>query len=342
MQSRVATLVNVAEKAGVSVMTASRALAGSGYVSKATLAKVLVAADELGYVPNLQARSMKGGKTNVVGVMLSNLQSTVVNEIASAVSAEVRKAGMDLVICDSVDMFSVGKREGMHALLRGVCDGMIFIMPGFDNDYIQNLERNGSPTVLINYRRAKTALPVICGDNKLGSGKAVKYLLDIGHRRIGFIRGSLYSGQSAEREAGYLNALHAAGIPEDPTLIVDGDFSRESGNAAGLKLLALAERPTAVFAANDEMAFGVIDELQRCGLTVPKDMSVIGFDDISASRSIHPSLTTIRQPLTKLAEVAVRELIARIQGGGDGIGFVEFPSEFIVRESTAPPMAGAA
>jgi LacI family transcriptional regulator len=336
--------VNVAKKAGVSVMTASRALAGSGYVSKATLEKVHAAAAELGYVPNLQARSMKGGKTNVIGVMLSHFQSAVVNELAGAVSEQVRKAGMDMIIYDSVVMSSSRQSEGVQAMLRGMCDGLIFIMPRVSDAYLRTLEQGDAPAVLINYRRSATTLPNICGDNQQGSAKAVQYLLDIGHRRIAFVRGTAHSGQSADREQGYLTALAAAGIEPDGDLLVEGDYSRESGNAAARRLLALPRRPTAICTANDEMAFGVIDEVQRRGLSVPKDISVVGFDDISSARSMHPALTTIRQPLTRLAEVAVRELMARIQGKGtdSDATLVEFPSEFIVRESTAPPPATAA
>lgn len=339
MQGNAVTLVSVAERAGVSVMTVSRALGGTGYVSQRTLEKVRKAAAELGYVPNLQARSMKGGKTNVLGVILGHFRSAVVNELAGALSDQVRRVGMDLIIYDSADMFAGGQHEGMHTLLRNICDGLIFVMPRFEADYVRALEKNGSPTVLINYRRGATTLPNICGDNLQGSGQAMRYLADVGHRRIAFVRGNPYSGQSADRELGYCNALAAAGIAVDPALIVDGDFSRESGNRAAGQLLALSQRPTAIFCANDEMAFGVIDEVQRRGLSVPRDMSVIGFDDVSGARSMHPALTTIRQPLIRLAEVAVRELIARVNGASDSGALLEFPSEFIVRDSTAPALA---
>ncbi|WP_152446868.1 LacI family DNA-binding transcriptional regulator [Janthinobacterium sp. HH01] len=336
------TLQNVAEKAGVSVMTVSRALSGEGYVAEKTRARVLAAASELGYSPNISARMMRGSRTNVIGVLVNDLQSTVINEIIGAVSVAVRAHNMDLIIYNSIEELGSSTRTGINQIMRGLCDGLLFILPRLKDGYIDMLEQSSLPMVLINYCRTETTLPVVRGDNRMGGREAVNHLLQLGHRRIAFIGGSAHTGQSQERQRGYAEALKAAGIAVDKQLIAAGDFGQLSGFQATGKLLALAEPPTAIFAANDEMAFGAMDAVRAHGLRVPQDVSVIGFDDIPAASHVHPKLSTLRQPLTAISEAAVQELLRRITGA-DAQQRAEFPSQLVVRESTGPaPVAGKA
>lgn len=337
------TLQNVAEKAGVSVMTVSRALSGEGYVAEKTRVRVLAAVDELGYSPNLSAKMMRGSRTNVIGVLVNDLQSTVINEIIGAVSVAVRKSNMDLIIYNSIEDLGSTKRSGVNQIMRGLCDGLLFILPRLSEGYIESLEQSSLPVVLINYCATETSLPVVRGDNRRGGRNAVEHLLELGHRRIAFITGSAHTGQSMERQRGYADALKKAGIPLDKALIAEGDFGQLSGFESTQRLLRLPEPPTAIFAANDEMAFGVMDAVRAQGLRVPQDVSVIGFDDIPAASHVHPKLTTLRQPLAEISESAVQELMRRITGAGAAQHRVEFPSGLVVRESTAPaPQASAA
>ena len=180
------------------------------------------------------------------------------------------------------------------------------------------------------------ALPVVAIENRKGARTAVQHLLSLGHRRIAFIAGSHRTGQSAERQAGYVEALNDAGIPADPALVVPGFFVQTGGHAATQQLLDLPTPPTAIFAANDEMAFGAIDAIHSRGLRVPDDISVVGFDDIATSSYIHPPLSTMRQPLGELSACAVRELVALIEGKGIEPSKTTLPLELIVRESTGP------
>ena len=184
------TLVDVAKLAGVSVMTASRAMSGEGYASEETKAKVQAAAKQLGYAPNALARMMKGGKTNVIGVVVNDVTSSVVNCFITALSEEVRKMDMDLFIYNSLGDMGGGKGKRVSQMLHGLWDGLVYVLPRMTDDYLETLEKSTSPIVLINYFRHETTLPVVRGDNVNGAHDAVSHLAELGHRRIAFVRGN--------------------------------------------------------------------------------------------------------------------------------------------------------
>jgi LacI family transcriptional regulator len=336
------TLVDVAKLAGVSVMTASRAMSGEGYASEETKAKVQAAAKQLGYAPNALARMMKGGKTNVIGVVVNDLSSAVVNAFVTALSEEVRKVEMDLFIYNSLGDMGDGKGKRVSQMLHGLWDGLLYVLPRMTDDYLETLEKSTSPVVLINYFRHETSLPVVRGDNLNGAHDAVSHLLEMGHRRIAFVRGTAYTGQSDQRERGYQAALADFGIKLDAKLVYLGDFHEGSGLEAGRHLLALADPPTAIFAASDTMAIGCMSAAREKGLRIPEDLSVIGFDDIPAASMTQPPLTTLRHPFQAMASAAVQELVRRIKGEPGRRHRIEFPSEFLIRESTGPAPESAA
>jgi LacI family transcriptional regulator len=328
------TLVTIAEKAGVSVMTASRALSSEGSVAEKTRARIRAIADELGYSPNLSAKMMKGSRTNVIGVLVNDLQSSVINEIIGAVSAAARKLEMDLVIYNSIEPAGSTSGRGLGRMLHGLCDGLLLILPRISEAQLRQLERGDLPVVLVNYWR-ETELPVVRGGNCEAAAAVTRHLLQLGHQRIGFITGSPYTGQSDERRRGYEEALRGAAIALDEKLIGAGDFGRRSGYDAACALLTADNPPSAIFAANDEMAFGAIDAVRACGLRMPQDVSVVGFDDTPSAAQAHPSLTTVRQPLAAISEAAVRQLLLRIDGAGGEQQRVEYSSELVLRDSTA-------
>lgn len=333
------TLVDVAKLAGVSVMTASRALSGEGYASEETKTKVLAAAKQLGYTPNALARMMKGGKTNVIGVVVNDLSSPVVNCFVTALSEEVRKVDMDLFIYNSLGDMGGGKGKSMSEMLHGLWDGLVYVLPRMTDDYLETLEKSRSPIVLINYFRHETSLPVVRGDNINGAQDAVRHLIELGHRRIGFVRGNAYTGQSEQRERGYTAALSEAGIVFDPALVCDGHFQELAATVGVGQLLALTEPPTAIFAASDVMAQGAINAIRGKGLRIPEDISVIGFDDIPAAALTQPPLTTLRHPFEAMAHATVQELVRRIRDAPGRRHRIEFPSEFVMRGSTGPAPA---
>ncbi|RFP18712.1 MULTISPECIES: LacI family DNA-binding transcriptional regulator [unclassified Duganella] len=343
MKQKSVTLVQVAAKAGVSVMTASRAISGEGYVSDDTRAKVQAAVAELGYATNTLARMMKGGRTNVIGVVVNDLASVVVNAFVSALTEEVRKYQMDMFIYNSIDDLDQQAGRRHRDLLHGLWDGLIYVLPRMSDDYLATLEASPSPIVLVNFCRRETSLPVVLGDNYNGARDAVASLVGLGHQRIAFIRGTHFSGQSAERERGYRQAMHDAGLAIDERWVMKGTFSELSGLEAGRALLALDQRPTAIFAANDEMAIGCMNALRAADVAVPGEISLVGFDDVQAASLVQPRLTTLRHPIAQMAQAAVQELMRRIQQQPGLRQRIEFPSELVIRESAgaAPQVAAA-
>jgi LacI family transcriptional regulator len=341
MKKQSVTLVQVAAKAGVSVMTASRAMSGDGYASEETKAKVLAAAKALGYAPNALARVMKGGRTNVIGVVVNELTSVVVNAFVSALTEEVRKAEMDMFIYNSIGQLDENTQRRHSQLLHGLWDGLIYVLPRMTDEYLAALEKSDSPIVLVNFCRRETILPVVQGDNFNGARDAVASLIAQGHERIGFIRGTHWTGQSAERERGFRQAMADAGLAIDERWVEEGAFNERSGLEAGERLLALDPRPTAVFAANDEMALGCLNAARVRGLEVPRDLSLIGFDDVAAASIMQPQLTTLRHPVDLMAKAAVQELLKRIHKQPGRRQRIEFPSELVVRASTAAPPGAA-
>jgi LacI family transcriptional regulator len=339
MKKQSVTLVQVAAKAGVSVMTASRAMSGEGYVSDETRTRVQTAATELGYATNALARVMKGGRTGVIGVVVNDLTSVVVNAFVSALTEEVRKHEMDLFIYNSIGELDEKTQRRHSQLLHGLWDGLVYVLPRMTDAYLAGLEKSDSPVVLVNFCRRGTTLPVVQGDNFNGARDAVASLIAQGHERIAFVRGTHWTGQSAERERGYVQAMADAGLRIDQQWLVQGTFSEQSGFEAAQMLLALAARPTAVFCANDEMAIGCMNAAHELGLDVPRDLSLMGFDDVTAASIVRPRLTTLRHPIGLMAHAAVQELMRRIQQQPGRRQHVEFPAELVVRESTGPAPA---
>lgn len=337
------TVSDIAARAGVSVMTVSRALSGKGYVAEATRERVLAMAQAMGYVANLGAKALKGGRTHVLGLLVTDFESPVVAAIINAISRVVKLAGMDLILYDIAPNEGGQARPEVVPLLSSLCDGLLLILPGQHAEQLEHFQRTELPVVLVNYWRAPTPLPVVRADNYEGAYALTRHLLDLGHRRIAFVRGTAYSGQSQERERGYTVALAQAGLSPAPELVVEGNFGQRSGFEQGLQLLDLAEPPTAVFCANDLMALGLLDAARARGLQVPKDLSLVGFDDIPAAAHTHPALTTVQQDYEQLGGSAVRLLLQQIEGGVQRGIRVELQSSLVIRESTAvPPAAKAA
>lgn len=334
------TLVDVAKRAGVALVTTSRALNGTGFVSDETRKKVVAAAKALGYSPNLSARILKGGRPNLLGLAVSSLQSTVINEIVSAVSVAAKQAGMDLIIYNASTELGAPKQHDINRVLGGLCDGILLVMPTAQEGLLAEFESSTVPVVLINYWRKETQLPTVRGDNYEGSRAAVAHLIELGHSRIAFITGSSYTGQSQERQRGYQDALKQAGIRPLKSLVVQGDFTQSGGFEAAQLLMAQPKLPTAIFAANDAMAFGVMDALKEKGLRIPGDVSVVGFDDSPAANHVYPRLTTVRQPLSEISEQAVRLLLQRIRTKGEAGHIddapIELPSALVIRDSCGP------
>jgi len=334
------TLVDVAKHAGVALVTTSRALNHTGFVSEETRKKVVASAKALGYMPNLSAKILKGGKPNLLGLVVTNMQSAVINEIISGVAVASKQAGMDLIIYIASSELGEPNRRDIDRALGGLCEGVLLLMPTADDALLKEFEASSAPVVLINYWRKETKLPTVRGDNYAGARAAIEYLIGLGHSRIAFVSGLIDTGQSQERQRGYEDALKHAGIRMVDGLVVTGDFTQSSGFEAGLLLLTQPRLPTAIFAANDAMAFGVMDALKEKGFRIPGDISVVGFDDSPAANHVYPRLTSVRQPLSELSEQSVRLLLQQIRARAAkkeaDEQLIVLPSELVIRDSCGP------
>ncbi|MFZ6768501.1 LacI family DNA-binding transcriptional regulator [Undibacterium sp. Di26W] len=332
---KVSKLSEVAKIAGVSPITASRAIRGVGYVSEEARARIMEAAAQLNYTPDMLARRMRGDKSNLIGVFVNNYGSLVLHEIIKAITQEARRKGFDLIVFNAERFDRPGRIETSNMLSK-LCDGLLLLLPNASDGYLDLIDKQGFPCVLVNFDARQMNMPIVVAENRNGARMAVEHLLGLGHRRIGFVAGTAGTGQSAEREKGYVDAMLAAGLSVDPALIVQGQFMQSGGYSATETLLSLAVPPTAIFCANDEMAFGAIDAISSKGLKVPDDVSVIGFDDIPTASYVFPTLTTMRQPFIEMANRAVSEVVEIIQGREIKAAKIAFPVDIVIRNSTAP------
>jgi LacI family transcriptional regulator len=325
------TIHDVAKATGVSISTVSRVLNDKGDVSPATYEKVRRVIEELGYTSSLVAKSMRSRKTNVIGLVLPNVRSAFHIQVLRGVDQTLEQFGYDLIIY-------TGKSKGREAkaaweqrqisrLNGSLVDGIIITTP------TASTFSTAFPLVAVDPHNGSTDFPSVIATNRTGAMTAVEYLANLGHRRIGFIGGRPDLQSALRRLQGYKDGLLQAGIPLDPDLIQVGDFSRKTGFLCAQQLLSLPDRPTAIFAANDESALGVIDAARHAGLAVPQDLSVIGFDNIPEVNAMAPSLTTVDQSIETMGCIATQMLIDLIRGQTLSDNLYKVPTHLIVRDS---------
>jgi LacI family transcriptional regulator len=331
------TIVEVAEKAGVSLGTVSRVINNDIHVATETRERVLAVTRELGYVANRQARSLAGGKTNTIGVIVRDLGTGYIGEIIRGIDSELNLSGVDLVLYTTHRIVSK-EASYVTSLAQGMVDGLLLVLPRSPVDYIGTLMEHNFPFVLIDHQGTGTDCPAVGATNWQGSYNATEYLIKLGHQRIGFITGSMDLGCAEDRLQGYRSALRTHHISEDAELIYEGDFLQTDGYTGASALLDLPNPPTAIFASNDVMAMGVMDAVRNRGLRVPNDISVIGFDNIPQSAMVFPTLTTVQQPLEQMGRVATQMLLGILKNPEKESGRIELPTELLVRNSTSAPI----
>ena len=333
-----ATIYDVARVAGVSTATVSRAIANPDVVAPATRDRVAAAVRELGYAPNLSARAHGAGGKMVLA-LIPRLGSPFFTPFLDSVTDLLSESGLCVVVGDLRGSL---KKEGHYARLirEGRFAGVILFTGRIPNDGTAKAAgASRVPIVLAcNEIPGVDDLPVFDVADRDAARRMVAYLISIGHRRIAHIRGPEGNIEAQERLAGYAEALTAAGLSVEDDLIWEGDFYLGSGIAAAGRFLAHAERPTAVFAGNDQMAMGFVTELKNAGIAVPRDVSVAGFDDIEYSVIFDPPLTTMHQPRAEIGRLAALELLRRINRADNGAkpSRVRLDCELVIRESTQP------
>ncbi|MGW4056695.1 LacI family DNA-binding transcriptional regulator [Amycolatopsis sp. NPDC004747] len=325
------TIRDVAARAGVSVATVSKVINERYGVSAATLARVRAVIEELGYEASLVAQSLRNHRTNVIGILVADLEPFSTELLKGAADA-IRGSGFELVV------YSAGGRTGdpigwekryLSRLSGTLVDGAVLVTPTVSLEVVP-----GTPVVAVDPHTGPSHLPTIDSDNLRGAQLATEHLLDLGHRRIAFLAGRP-DLQSAElRKTGYLRALTAAGITPDEDLIRIGAYDPEVSAASAHALLTGPDRPTAVFAANDISAIATVGAARELGLAVPDDLSVVGFDNVPESALCSPPLTTVDQPIREMGHRAIRMLIALINGDEVERTHVTLDTGLVVRHST--------
>ncbi|WP_244460419.1 LacI family DNA-binding transcriptional regulator [Microbispora triticiradicis] len=323
---------DVARLAGVSVATVSRVVNGRYGVSTGTTAQVRSAIERLGYESSLVATSLRRSRTNVLGLVTHSFQSYTA-EVLKGVMDALAQSSFDLIVYANSAVYgtySEGWEQRHLTRLSGtLTDGCIVVTPWGE-------VRTSTPVVVIDPVR-DSAVPSVTADNLSGAVTVVEHLLGLGHRRIGFIAGRSSLAAAWSREEGYRRALTEAGVPVDPDLIGRGDFNPESTVPLARELLGRTDRPTAIFAASDGMALKVLEVARELGLSVPGDLSVVGFDNIPESALAEPGLTTVDQSMYRLGYEAARMLRSLVTDEWEGPRQIRLPTRLMVRGSTAPP-----
>jgi LacI family transcriptional regulator len=331
--SRRANIRDVAARAEVAVKTVSRVLNGHPYVSDGLRERVERAMAELDYRPSIAARILSGAKSNQIALIHDNHSPYYIFQIQKGCWDVCHENGIRL-IAQPVDVADPRVGEQVRGLVSETqVDGIILSSPVTDCDpVLRALEPINVPFVRISPGANHALTSSVFMDDAQAADDMTTYLINAGHRHIGFIKGHTNHRASDERLFGYRRALDRFGVPFEPQLVVDGKFDFDSGVLGARTLLDLSRAPTAIFAANDDMAAGVLAMAHDRGIAVPGALSVVGFDDTTLARTVWPPLTTIRQPMTDLAQIATQILIA----GGD-ITHRRLPHELVERATVAPP-----
>ncbi|MBZ0291433.1 MAG: LacI family transcriptional regulator [Anaerolineae bacterium] len=330
------TLMDVARASGVSGATVSRVLSGYEFVKESTRRRVLETVEQLGYVANLQARSLAGGRSQVIGLLVPNLGNSYVGTISRGVDHELIRANYDLMLYTSHR--HPGKESFYaNAIANGLTDGLLLIAPLVPATYLEVLREQNFPYVLIDQTDTTENSNVVESTNWQGAYDATCYLNQLGHTRIAFITGASIVRSAVDRLAGYKAALTDCNIPFKEELVVEGDYQQQTGYEVSKRLLqSVNPPPTAIFACNDLSAFGAMEAVRESGLRIPDDISIIGFDDIPQASLIYPKLTTVRQPLEQMGQVAVKILLECIEDLGRPTQHVSLKTELVIRDSCGP------
>ena len=327
------TIRAIADEAGVSVPTVSRVINGRSDVAPETRKRVEELLNERGYQRRRSTRAPS--RARLVDLVFNELDSPWAVEIIRGVEDVAHSTGIGTVV-SAIHRRPASTRQWLQNLRARATDGVIFVITDLTPPMHAELRRLNIPMVVIDPAGVPAIdVPTIGATNWAGGMSATEHLLSLGHRRIGFITGPKQLLCSRARLDGYRAALDAAGVPLGEALLQPGDFYTESGFAGAQRLLELPDPPTAVFAASDQMAFGVYEAVRRRGLRVPENVSVVGFDDLPESRWASPPLTTVRQPLVQMGSVAARTVLRMARGEQIDSPRVELATELVMRDSTA-------
>lgn len=327
------TIKDVAKLANVSAMTVSRVVNNHKNISFEAQRKVLAAIESLGYKPNTIARTLVAQKSKVISLIVPDIANPFFSELIKVAEYEIKKQGYNLIIGNAgwhIDY----ELDFINASIGRMSDGVILVTPRVTEEEIIRLHKQ-VPIVVVDRKMSHESLMDVYVDNYDGAYAAASYLIQQGHRRIGYIRGYGDVLNTIRREKGYLDALQKNDIPFDPSLVTIGDYETESGYQAFDFFYNRTDRPTAVFASNDLMAYGFISACQQHGLNVPNDISVMGFDDIKLFINHNPALTTVSHPRIAMIRKAVNLLLKTENEETANLLEEQLITKLVIRDSVA-------
>lgn len=329
------SIYDVAKKAGVSVVTVSRVINNVPTVRQSSKDKVLSAIKELNYQPNAAARSLARGKTNVIGLIIPNLTDPFIMEVVDKVDRELEKRGYFLAL-SVIEKTEKDSRTRSNFLFQHErVDGILILTPQFERDYVDSLKAKNIPFVILDNQIFPFTEPTIVVDNFRGGYEVTRYLLELGHTKIGYIGGQEELLAAVQRGKGFTNALEEVGL--ESFCEERGEYDISTGYDVMNRWIESGRVPTAIFAGDDHIAFGVIDALRQHDMKVPEDVSVIGFDDHPFASQLHPFLSTVKQPAEDIGVKGVEILFDIMKGKQKNNTVIKLSPTMIIRESTSPP-----
>lgn len=323
------SIFDVAKKSGLSVVTVSRVLNQSSSVRQKNREKVLQAMKELDYHPNASARSLARGKTGIIGLALTTLQDSFFDAVVKEMNDRLAEQGYFLALSITASL-----EDAFHRSLfqEDRVDGVILLSPVNEDEYVLELQKKNIPCILIDNSRSHSSVPSIVVDNFKGGYDATKHLIELGHTEIAHIAGPDLFLSSRERERGFNFAMTEAGLK--PHCIEQGAFEISSGYRIAKQWIDSGSMPTAVFAADDYIALGIMNACMVAGISIPQDLSVVGFDDQMIAAEFRPRLTTVRQPADRIGATGVELLLRVISGSAEPEATIRIEPELTIREST--------
>jgi len=331
------TIRDVARKAGVSHQTVSRVINGKQDVSPETRVLVEATIVQMGYQPNAIARSMARGQTHTLACISPNLTDYTLASVIEGAETEARQHDYFLLSSSAVDPESFSRLVDELVGHRRV-DGLIVINPYSDKRF-EHIPEN-FPVVFVGAQSHEQNISSVCLDDEKVAYEATRHLISLGHTDIALVTGPMEEDCSQDRTEGYQRALKEAGLPFDPTKVIEGDWSATSGQSALLSFVEQGRVPTAIFAQNDRMAMGILRAARDANIKVPSQLAVIGVDDMPLSSYFDPPLTTMRQDMPLIGQEATRMLLNIIQRKNTDLREVKLPAQLVVRQSTSDKGGG--
>lgn len=342
MRTGKATLKHVADAAGVAESTASRALAGSSAISRSTRDRVHAVALELGYeVRQRQERGDADNRRGQIGVVVAALHNSFYPYLLDKIHDELDAQGYEMILMIDDRQDSLLSRRALRSLAQNLVDGLIITTASVESPMVERLVEEGIPVVLAIRSTRDNQVDAVESDNRMAGRLAARHLVELGHRRIGFIMGPRHTSTAADRFEGAASELADHGISVDPALQLWSEYSHQSGYSGVVGMMKGEQRPTAIICGNDVIAIGALDACRQLGLSVPSDLSLIGCDDIPMANWSMIALTTVKQETAEIGRLAARRVVSRIRGENSGKPQRSImPVSLVVRRTTGPVASG--